>query len=551
MDRFDYVIVGAGSAGCVLANRLSADGKYSVCLLEAGPPDWSPYIHIPTGFMKLMDHKKLNWRYETEPSEWTGGRAIPVPRGKTLGGSSSINGNVYTRGNREDYNTWAQFGNKGWGYADVLPYFKRAETKLNGEGTTFRGEETFRGKDGPLVVTDTDWKHNLCDAFIEGCVSQGIPKTDDYNGRHQEGVSYTQRTIHKRRRMSTARAFLKPAKSRPNLTVITEAHATGLILDGKKVTGVNYSKGGRGGSARQVGANREVILSGGVINSPQLMLLSGIGDPEHLKEMGIALTHALPSVGMNLRDHYAPRFSAKVKNTRTFNEDAQGIGLLPQIARWVLGKPGVLSVPATQVYAFWRSDPKIANSDLQLTFAPASYQMGRQATLDKFPGMSIATWQQRPDSAGYVKLKSADPFDKPIIQPNYLEEETDRRVLLAGMKLARRVMHSEPMAPYFQEEMFPGKDIVTDDELLDSVKGRGTTTFHPAGTCRMGPAENKTTVVDDQLRVHGIEGLRVVDASIMPMMVSANLNAGVIMTAEKASDLILGKPAPEPIVLPD
>ena len=551
MDRFDYVIVGAGSAGCVLANRLSADGKYTVCLLEAGPPDWSPYIHIPTGFMKLMDHKTLNWRYETEPSEWTGGRAIPVPRGKTLGGSSSINGNVYTRGNREDYNTWAQFGNKGWGYADVLPYFKRAETKLNGEGTAFRGEETFRGKEGPLVVTDTDWKHKLCDAFIAGCESQGIPRTDDYNGRQQEGVSYTQRTIHKRRRMSTARAFLKPAKSRPNLTVITEAHATGLILEGKKVTGVNYSKGGRGGSARQVGANREVILSGGVINSPQLMMLSGIGDPDHLKEMGIPLTHALPSVGQNLRDHYAPRFSAKVKNTRTFNEDAQGIGLIPQIARWVLGKPGVLSVPATQVYAFWRSDPKIANSDLQLTFAPASYQMGRQATLDKFPGMSIATWQQRPDSSGYVKLKSADPFDKPIIQPNYLEEESDRRVLLAGMKLARRVMHSEPMAPYFKEEMFPGKDIVTDDELLDSVKGRGTTTFHPAGTCRMGPAENKTTVVDDQLRVHGLEGLRVVDASIMPMMVSANLNAGVIMTAEKASDLILGKPAPEAIVLAD
>ena len=551
MDSFDYVIVGAGSAGCVLANRLSEDGKHTVCLLEAGPPDWNPYIHIPTGFMKLMDHKTLNWRYETEPSEWTGGRAIPVPRGKTLGGSSSINGNVYTRGNREDYNTWAQFGNKGWGYADVLPYFKRAESKLNGDGTEFRGDATFRGDKGPLVVTDTDWKHKLCDAFIEGCVSQGIPKTDDYNGRHQEGVSYTQRTIHKRRRMSTARAFLKPARSRPNLTVITEAHATSLILEGKKVTGVNYSKGGRGGSARQVMAAKEVILSGGVINSPQLMLLSGIGDPGHLKEMGIALAHALPSVGMNLRDHYAPRFSAKVKNARTFNEDAQGLGLIPQVARWVLGMPGVLSVPATQVYAFWRSDPKIANSDVQLTFAPASYTSGRQAVLDKFPGMSIATWQQRPDSSGYVKLKSADPFDKPIIQPNYLEEESDRRVLLAGMKLARQVLRSKPMEPYFLEEMFPGPDVVTDDELIDSVKGRGTTTFHPAGTCRMGPAENKTTVVDDQLRVHGLEGLRVVDASIMPMMVSANLNAGVIMTAEKASDLILGRPAPEAIVLPD
>lgn len=542
-ETFDYVVVGAGSAGCVVASRLSEDGKYSVCLLEAGPSDWHPYIHIPAGFMKLMDHPTLNWRYQTEPSEWTGGRAIPVPRGKTLGGSSSINGNVYNRGNREDFNTWAQFGNRGWGYADVLPYFKRAETKIGG------GDPDYRGQDGPLNVTDNDLPHRLCEAFIEAAESIGIPRTSDYNAQQQEGVSYTQRTIHQRRRMSSARAFLTPAKGRSNLKIITSAHATEILLDGKRATGIRYRKGGRNGPEHTVSARREIVLSGGVINSPQLLQLSGIGDPADLGPLGIAVKHALPSVGKNLRDHYAPRFTVRVKNSGTLNERAQGLGLLPEIAKWVTGKPSVLSIQATMVYAFWRSNPDIANSDLQITFNPASYVMGRQAKLDDYPGMSIATWQQRPQSSGFVRATSADPFDKPVIQPNYLKEEDDRRVLLAGMKLVRKIIAAAPMQPYVDREEFPGPDAQTDEELLEAVKKRGTTTFHPAGTCRMGPATDPSTVVDDQLRVHGIEGLRVADASIMPTMITANLNAATIMIGEKVSDMIRGRPALEPLVL--
>ncbi|NQW01939.1 MAG: GMC family oxidoreductase N-terminal domain-containing protein [Rhodospirillales bacterium] len=539
METFDYVIVGAGSAGCVLANRLSEDGKYSVCVLEAGPSDWHPMIHIPAGFMKLLDNKTFNWGYQTEPTEWTGGRAISMPRGKTLGGSSSINGNVYTRGHHNDYNDWAQRGNRGWGYADVLPYFKRSEMRIG------EGDDRYRGRDGNLAVTDIDWSHPLCEAFIAGAVSEGIPRNPDYNGAAQEGVTYTQRTINRGRRVSTAQAFLKPARKRRNLRVVTHAHATALLMDGKKVTGVRYFKGGRGGVQTDIGAGREVILAGGVFNSPQLLQLSGIGAAADLKELGIAVQHGLDGVGYNLRDHFAPRFTARVKGIDTINQRAQGPGLIGEAAKWLFTRRGVLSLSATLVYAFWRSDPSIANSDLQLTFTPASYTMGRQAVLDKFPGMSVASWQQRPESTGYIKAVSMDPFAKPLIQPNYLSHETDRRVLLAGMKTARRILRSAPMAPYFAGEEFPGPDIQSDDELMDAAKIRGTTTFHPMGSCRMGPLTDKSAVVDDQLRVHGLEGLRVVDASIMPRMPSANLNAAVIMIAEKASDMILGR-APLP-----
>ena len=541
MDTFDYVIVGAGSAGSVLANRLSEDGKTSVCVLEAGGRDWSPFIHIPAGFMYTMVNPRVNWLYKMEVSEWTGGRSIGAPRGKTLGGSSSINGHIYNRGQRMDYDSWAQRGNRGWGYADVLPYFKRAERRMGD------GDDVFRGKDGSLVVTDIDWRHPLCDAFIEGAVSIGIPRNTDYNGAKQEGVSYAQRTIYRRLRMSTARAFLRPAMRRPNLTVRTKALATEVVFEGKRAVGVRYRHaGGRGeGPVEEVRATREVILAGGSVNSPQLLQLSGIGPPALLQSLGVGVKHALMGVGENLRDHYAPRFVGRVKNSRTINELARGPRLLGEIAKYFVGAPSILSLSPTLVYCFWRSEPDVETSDLQLTFTPASYAEGLQSKLEDEPGMTVASWQQRPESKGYVRARSADPFEPPAINPNYLAEEGDRRVLLAGMKLARRLLATKPLEPYFAFEAYPGPKVKSDDELLACAKERGTTTFHLAGTCRMGPRTDPTAVVDDQLRVHGLEGLRVVDASILPTMLSANLNAAAIMIGEKASDMIRGKPALE------
>jgi choline dehydrogenase len=543
-ETFDYVIVGAGSAGSVLANRLSADPAVGVCVLEAGPRDWHPYIHIPAGFIKTFHDPRLNWLYKMEPSEWTGGRQIFAPRGKTLGGSSSINGHIYNRGQRMDFDTWAQFGNRGWGYADVLPYFRRLERRVG------EGEDTYRGREGSLTVTDIDWSHPLCEAFIEGAVGLGIPRNPDYNGRIQEGISYAQRTIHNGRRVSAATAFLHPAMKRGNLCVKTKAHATGLVLEGPRAVGVRFVRGGRGGAGREVRARREVILAGGSYNSPQLLQLSGIGPPALLRSHGIEVRHALAGVGENLRDHYAPRFVARVKNVDTINERVRGLKLAREVAKWVFTRKGVLALSPTLVYCFWRSEPTVASSDLQFTFTPASYREGVQGELEREPGMTVASWQQRPDSKGHVRLRSADPFAPPIIQPNYLAEAGDRRVLLAGMKLARRLLASKPLEPYYDYEDFPGPQVQSDDELLAAAKQRGTTTFHPAGTCRMGPATDPSAVVDDELRVRGLVGLRVVDASIMPTMLSANLNAATMMIAEKASDLILGRPPPEAALLP-
>ena len=543
VQTFDYVIVGAGSAGSVLANRLTADGKTTVCVLEAGPRDWHPYIHIPAGFIKTYHDPRVNWLYSMEPSAWTGGRRILAPRGKTLGGSSSINGHIYNRGQSMDFDTWAQLGNRGWGYADVLPYFRRMERRIG------EGDPVFRGRDGALAVTDIDWRHPLCDAFIAGAVAAGIPRNPDYNGKAQEGIAYAQRTILNGRRMSAARAFLHPAMRRPNLRVVTHAHTTNIILEGKRAVGVRYLKGGRGGTADTVHAQREVILSAGSYNSPQLLLLSGIGPPSHLQALGISVRHALAGVGENLRDHYAPRFVARVKNMDTINERSRGLKLAGEITKWMFTRRGILSLSPTHVYCFWRSDPAVASCDIQLTFTPASYREGVQGELEREPGMTVASWQQRPESKGYVRLRSSDPFEAPLIQPNYLALESDRRVLLAAMRLARRLLKSKPLEPYYGREDFPGPGVESDDELLGAAKQRGTTTFHPAGTCRMAPAGDPVAVVDEELRVHGLERLRVIDASIMPTMLSANLNAATLMIAEKASDLVLGRTAPDPIVL--
>ena len=546
MESFDYVIVGAGSAGSVLANRLSEDEKTTVCVLEAGPSDWHPFIHIPAGFMYTLVNPRVNWLYTSEPSEWTGGRRIAAPRGKTLGGSSSINGHIYNRGQRLDFDGWAQRGNRGWGYADVLPYFRRTERRMVAEA-----DPTFRGSDGNLPITDLEWRDPLCEAFIEGAVQMGIPRNRDYNGAQQAGVSYVQRIIQNGRRVSAARGYLHPAMKRRNLTVRTHAHATNLVFDGKRAIGVRYLKGGRNGAPIEVRATREVILAGGAVNTPQLLQISGVGPAPLLQSLGVAVKHELPGVGENLRDHYAPRFVARVKDAETINEKSHGLRLVGEVLKYAVARKGILALNPTLIYVFWKSDPNVDNYDLQFTFTPASYKEGVQSTLDDFPGMTIASWQQRPDSIGYVRAKSADPFAAPIIQPNYLAAESDRRVLLAGMKIARKLISSPPLQKYYDREEFPGTQAQSDEDLMTAAKQRGTTTFHLMGTCRMAPDNDPTAVVDDQLRVRGLEGLRIVDASIMPTMPSANLNASVLMLAEKAADMIRGKPALEATTLKD
>ena len=545
MEEFDYIIIGAGSAGCVLANRLTADGANSVCILEAGPPDWNPFIHIPAGFMRTLVNPKVNWLYEASPSEWTAGRVVAVPRGKTLGGSSSINGHVYNRGQRMDFDSWAQLGNSGWGYSDVLPYFKRCEQKIG------EGDELYRGRKGNLKITDLDWRHPLCDAFIKGANSLGIPTNTDYNGASQEGVSYVQRTTHKRLRVSSAKAFLNPAKSRKNLTVYTESQVTRILFEERRAFGVELKKGGPRGQTGKIYARKEIILSGGAINSPQLLQLSGIGPKNLLKELGIPVVHNLPGVCEKLRDHYAPRFTARVKNIDTINEKARGPKLWWEVAKYFLGGNSIVNLSPTLVYCFWHSDENVKNKDLQLTFTPASYKEGVQSQLDDQPGFTIASWQQRPESKGFVRAKTANPFEAPEIQPNYLQEEGDRTVLLAGMKLARNLMRTEALKPYFDYEQYPGEGVKTDEELLQVAKERGTTTFHVMGTCRMGPETDPLSVVDDNLCLRGVDGLRVIDASIMPNMLSANLNAAVMMIAEKGADMILGKEPLEPILMND
>ena len=544
-DTFDYVIVGAGSAGCILANRLSADGKHTVCVLEAGPPDRNLYIHIPAGFIKNLTNPNINWMYETESVASIGGRTIAVPRGKTLGGSSSINGMIYNRGQRMDFDTWAQNGNRGWGYADVLPYFKRTETRLG------EADDRFRGREGGMTVETISYTHPLADAFIEGAQELGIPRNPDYNGERQEGLNYVQRNVRGRRRVSTAGAYLHPAKSRANLTVITSAHATKILLEGKKAVGVQYAKGGRGGALQEVRAAKEVILAGGTINSPQLLQLSGIGPAHLLKDLGVDVQHDLPGVGENLRDHFAPRQTIRAKNIETLNERAHGLRRSWEVVKYLAGAKSIVNLNPSMVYGFWHSDPAAKTNDLQFIFTPASYDEGRHGFLAKWPGYTIACWQHRPESTGYVRAKSADPFEKPAINPNYLTHELDKRLIVEAMKLARKLATTNAMLPYYDGEELPGEQYRTDDELLDAAKRIGSTTYHPNGTCKMGPAGDPGAVVSDELKVHGMEGLRVIDASIMPQMLSANLNACTMMIGEKGSDMVLGKPAAEPIVVPE
>ncbi len=542
-DNFDYIIVGAGSSGCVLANRLSANRKNSVCVLEAGPTDWNPFIHIPAGFMKTLVNPNVNWLFKSEPSWGTDGRVIDIPRGKTLGGSSSINGMVFNRGQNLDFDVWAQKGNKGWSYSDLLPYFKKYEKRLG------EFDDVYRGTQGELPITDLEYRDPLCEAFIKSAIEQGIPLNKDYNGKLQEGVSYVQRTTRGRFRVSAAKAFLKPAKSRKNLQIITNAFVTKINFNNKTAIGVEYLIGGRGGKKINLRANKEIILSSGVIKSPHILHMSGVGPAEDLKKIGIDVIHDLKGVGMNLRDHFAPRLTARAKNVETVNEKSRGFKLLKEIGKYIIGKQSIVNLSPTLVYCFWHSNEEIRNHDLQMTFTPASYKEGVQSTLDTEPGFTVTAWQQRPESLGWIKSKTNNPFDAPLIQPNYLDAEEDKRVVVAGLKLSRRLMHSKALSHYFDYEVYPGIEKQSDEELLQVARERGTTTYHQMGTCRMGPKTDPTAVVDDNLKVYGLNNLRVIDASIMPTMLSANLHSGATLIGEKGSDLVLGKDPIDPIVL--
>jgi choline dehydrogenase len=533
-QTFDYVIVGAGAAGAILADRLSEDGRHTVCLLEAGGPDRHPWLHIPAGFIKVIFDPDKAWTFSSQATEWTGGRRIPLPQGKTLGGSTSINGMVYNRGQSEDFDGWAAMGNPGWGYDEVLPYFKRNERYAGGDAR-------LRGRDGRMPVTDMPWIHPLCERFIAGAQQFGMPRTVDYNGESQAGVGYFQRMIEGRWRTSTANTYLKAARSRANLQVITRAQATKVLLEGKRAVGVRYAPDGVLAQAREVRARREVVLSCGAANTPKLMQLSGIGDPGLLGGLGIAVSHALPGVGENLSDHYSVRLVARVKGISTINALSKAPGLWGQVLAWLSGRPSMIAVSPSLVHWFWQSRPGLDRPDLQGVFAPASFREGYVGVLDEFPGMTAGVWQHRPLSRGFVRIGSNDPFADPLIQPNYLADEVDRQALVGGIRVARELLRTPALADVLVGESLPGPTVQSDDELLDFARRFGVSAYHLNGTARMGPASDPGSVVDAQLRVHGLDGLRVADASVMPAITSANTCAATMMIGEKAADLILGQ----------
>ena len=527
-ETYDYIVVGAGSAGAVVANRLSADARHRVLLLEAGPAS-HPWSWIPIGYAKLLNNPAANWLYSAEPEANTNGRRVPVPRGRLLGGSSAINGLAFVRGQAQDFDTWAQLGNRGWSYKDVLPFFKRMERY---EG----GDDAFRGRDGPLRVTNPEPREPLFAALIAAAAEVGIPHNPDYNGARQDGIAMSQATIASRRRMSTARCYLDPIRNRPNLRIQPEALTEMLVLDGKRCIGVRYSVGGQRREAR---AAREVVVSGGTINSPQLLELSGIGQPERLRGLGIEVRHALPGVGENLRDHYAPRtrWAIGAKGI-TYNDKGRGLGLVGQALRYAMSMPSLLSMVAAPMRAFVRSREGLEAPDLLLGWVPMLTEPGPLGPrIARQTGMTCYAHPMRPESKGHIHIVSADPRRPPAINFNFLSAPVDAELTVRAIRIARAIMTAPAMAPLQVTEIAPGAERDTDDEILDWVRRAAETTYHPVGTCKMGT--DGMAVVDPQLRVHGIAGLRVADASIMPTLTSGNTNAPAIMIGEKAADLVL------------
>lgn len=522
----DYIVVGAGSAGCVLANRLSEDPKVSVLLLEAGGEDRNPWIHIPVGYFKTMHNPALDWCYQTEPDPGIANRQLQWPRGKVLGGSSSLNGLLYIRGQQEDYDRWAELGNRGWGFKDVLPYFKKSEDQE-------RGADEYHGVGGPLKVSNLRLRRPIAEHFIKAAQDIGIPFNADVNGAVQEGVGYFQQTAFNGLRWSTAKGFLKPARKRSNLMVKTRCQTSRVLLEGLRATGVEYLHNGQVLQAR---ARREVILSAGAIGSPQILQCSGLGPQALLQKVGVPLVKNLPGVGQNLQDHLQVRLVFKTRE-RTLNDEVNNplqkfwIGL-----QYALSRTGPLTLAASQVAIFTRSSPEVARPDIQFHMQPLSADKPGEGA-HKFSAFTSSVCQLRPYSRGHIEIRSPNCLDYPAIHPNYLSDERDHPVIVGGVKVARRIAQAPSLAPHIVSEFVPGSQYQSDAELLQAARQFSQTIYHPAGTCKMG--NDPMAVVDDRLRVRGVQGLRVVDASIMPEIVSGNTNAPVIMIAEKAADMIL------------
>ncbi len=522
---YDYIIVGAGSAGCVLANRLSEDSDKSVLLLEAGGRDLNPWIHIPVGYFKTMHNPSTDWCYKTEPDPGIANRQLDWPRGKVLGGSSSLNGLLYIRGQAEDYDRWAELGNKGWSFREVLPYFKRSEDNE-------RGGDEYHGTGGPLKVSDLRLRREIADRFIKAAIEVGIPRNDDVNGATQEGVGYFQQTAHKGFRWSTAKGYLRPARKRANLRVATHAQALRVLFEGRRAVGVEYK---RGNSVEKAMARGEVVLAAGAIGSPQILACSGVGNGEELQRFGIPVVHALPGVGQNLQDHLQIRLVYKTK-CRTLNDEVNTLlGQMQVGIQYALFRKGPLTLAASQVCVFTRSEPSLTRPDIQFHMQPLSADKPGEGA-HKFSAFTASVCQLRPESRGEIKLKSKDPLEYPAIHPNYLSTEVDERCAVNSIKVARKIAAASPLAPQITDEYVPGRQYQTDEELLRAAREHSQTIYHPTSTCKMG--SDDMAVVDDRLRVHGIEALRVVDASIMPEIVSGNTNAPTIMIGEKASDMI-------------
>jgi len=523
--QFDYVIVGGGSAGCVLAARLSEDPEVRVCLLEAGPSDWSPALHVPIGVAFVLPTRHMNWAFETEPQAGLNGRRIYQPRGKTLGGSSSINGLIYIRGHAADYDHWAELGNAGWGYADVLPYFRKSE---HNEVIA----DAFHGQNGALNVAAPQQEFPASRAFVDATRALGLPQTADFNGAEQEGFGSYQTTSIRGRRCSAARAFLGEAKRRPNLSILTGAHATRVLLEGRRATGVEFRCDG---ALEQVRARHEVILSAGALQSPQLLQLSGIGPVDHLRSFGIEVVHDLPGVGANLQDHIDYCIAYRSGFSELMGISLAGaLRLMWDMVRYVFTRRGMLASNVAETGGFLRVDPKAAAPELQFHFI-ASMLDDHLRKWHWGHGFSLHAYVCRPKSRGTVRLKSADPMAPPAIDPNFLAHEDDLNLLLQGYKLMRRIAGTEPLKRYVSGELYP-VSAGSDEELKTVLRQRAETGYHPVGTCKMG--SDALAVVDSELRVRGISGLRVADASIMPSLVSGNTNAPAIMIGEKASDMI-------------